>query len=117
MCTVAKVVALIVDERSMLSSGVLAIMEHHCRLGAYRGQKDEEEWGGIPIVILVGDDYQLLLIDFGAIHVFDSSSKKSFITVAGESIFLKFAENVMKLDDSKRQHGDQARLRDLLRKL
>ena len=60
----------------MLSSGVLAMTEHHCTLGAYRGQKDEKEWGGIPIVILVGDDYQLPSIDFGEIHIFDSSSKK-----------------------------------------
>jgi GTPase SAR1 family protein len=113
----AKVTALIVDERSMLSSAVLAMMEHHCKLGAYRGQKCDQEWGGIPIVILVGDDYQLPSIDCGAIHIFDSSLKKSFVTIAGESIFSEFAQNVMKLDDSKRQHGDQTRLRDLLKKL
>jgi hypothetical protein len=112
-----RVAALIVDERSMLSSAVLAMMEHHCKLGAYLGQKCDQEWGGIPIVILVGDDYQLPSIDIGAIHIFDSSTKKCFITVAGESIFLEFAENAMKLDDSKRHHGDQTRLRDLLKKL
>jgi ATP-dependent exoDNAse (exonuclease V) alpha subunit len=112
-----KVVALVIDERSMLSSAVLAMMEHHCKLGAYRGQKCDQTWGGIPIVILVGDDYQLPSIDYGAIHIFDSSVKKSFITIAGESIFSEFAENVMKLDDSKRQHGDQTRMRDLLKKL
>jgi GTPase SAR1 family protein len=112
-----KVVALIVDERSMLSSAVLAMMEHHCKLGAYRGQKCDQEWGGIPIVLLVGDDYQLPSIDCGAIHIFDSSLKKNFVTIAGEYIFSEFAQNVMKLDDSKRQHGDQTRLRDLLKKL
>jgi hypothetical protein len=93
------------------------MMEHHCKLGAYHGQKCDQEWGGTPIVILVGDDYQLPSVDFGAIHIFDSPTKKSFITVAGESIFSEFAENVMKLDDSKRQHGNQIRLRDLLKKL
>ncbi len=112
-----KVVALIIDERSMLSSAVLAMMEHHCKLGAYRGQKCDQEWGGIPVVILVGDDYQLPSIDFGAIHIFDSSKRKDFITVAGESIFSEFAQNVMKLEDSKRQHGDQTRMRNLLKKL
>ena len=40
-------------------------------------------------MILGGDFYQLPSIDFGAIHIFDSSSKKSFITVAGESIFFE----------------------------
>jgi hypothetical protein len=113
----ANVVALIVDERSMLSSAVLAMMEHHSKVGAYRGQKCDQEWGGIPIVILVGDDYQLPSIDSGAIHIFDSGLKKTFATIAGESIFAEFAQNVMKLDDSKRQHGDQTRLRDLLKKL
>jgi hypothetical protein len=84
------------------------MMEHHYKLGAYRGPKDDQEWRGIPIAIHVGDDYQLPSIDFGAIHIFYSTSKQSFITVAGESFFLEFAENVMKLDDSKIQHGDQA---------
>jgi hypothetical protein len=36
---------LIVDERSMLSSAVLAMMEHHCKLGAYRGQKCDKKNG------------------------------------------------------------------------
>jgi hypothetical protein len=80
-----------------LSSAVLAMMEHHCKLRAYHGRKCDQEWGGI----LVGDDYQLPSVDSGAIHIFDSSTKKSSITVAGESIFSEFAENVMKLDDSK----------------
>jgi hypothetical protein len=95
----AKVVALIVEERSMLSYGWNIIVN----LERIMDKKMiKSKWEGILIVILVGDDYQLPSIDFGVIHIFDSSSKKSFITVAGEPILLEFAENVMKLDDSKK---------------
>ncbi len=36
---------------------------------AHKGTNTNKEWGGIPIVILVGDDYQLPSIDPGAFYV------------------------------------------------
>ena len=95
------IVALIIDERSMISSGVLVMMEYRARLGAYKGQHSDQSWGGIPIVIMVGDDFQLPSVDPGAIHVYDHSTSKSDCTIAGEEIFLEFALNVMSLEGTK----------------
>jgi hypothetical protein len=61
-------VALIVDERSMVSSLLLGTMEAYCRQAAFKGTKCHLRWGGLPIVILVGDDHQLPPIQEGAFH-------------------------------------------------
>ena len=61
-------VALIIDERSMLSSFVLGTMENYCRQAAFKGTQSHLSWGGLPIVILVGDGYQLPAIDEGAFY-------------------------------------------------
>jgi hypothetical protein len=59
---------LIIDERSMLSSKFLAIAERNVRECVFKGQNSKEIWGGVPVVILFGDDYQLFpVIDEGAI--------------------------------------------------
>jgi GTPase SAR1 family protein len=111
------IVALIIDERSMVSSGNLAMMEYHSRFGAYRGQHQNQLWGGIPLIIMVGDDFQLPSIDKGMIHIFDNYSPKTICENAGEKLFAEFAVNVMELKDTKRQHGDQAYLKELLAKV
>src|SRR5687768_9660516 len=59
-------VALIVDERSMVSSLLLGTMEDYCRQAAFKGANNKLTWGGLLMVILVGDDYQLPPIDEGA---------------------------------------------------
>lgn len=51
-------IALIVDERSMISSLLLGTMEEYCRQAAFKGNNKKLDWGGLPIVILVGDDHQ-----------------------------------------------------------
>jgi hypothetical protein len=47
-----------------VSSGNLAMMEYHSRFGAYRGQHQNQLWGGIPLIIMVGD------IDFRICHLY-----------------------------------------------
>jgi hypothetical protein len=60
---------LIIDERSMLSSKVLGAAERNIRTAVYNGQNSQEIWGGVPVVILFGDDYQLWpVIEEGAIR-------------------------------------------------
>ena len=51
--------ALVVDERSMIDSKLIAAAEKNTRLCAFGGQNSREYWGGLPVVILFGDDYQL----------------------------------------------------------
>ncbi len=50
---------LIIDEQSMLSSKALAAAERKVRYSVYKGQNSGEIWGGLPVVLLFGDDYQL----------------------------------------------------------
>ena len=59
---------LVIDERSMISSGLLATAERNVRECAFGQQNQNELWGGIPVVLIFGDDYQLFpVIDEGAI--------------------------------------------------
>ena len=51
---------LIIDERSMISSKVLAAAERNTRECIYGGQNTTELWGGLPVVLFFGDDYQLM---------------------------------------------------------
>jgi hypothetical protein len=67
-----------IDEQSMLSSIILAITERNVRECVFKGQNSKEIWGGVPVVLLFGDDYQLfLVIDEGAIQGFSRMNKKS----------------------------------------
>ena len=67
-----RLLVLIIDERSMISSKVLAAAERNTRECIYRGQNSTEIWDGLPVVILFGDDYQLMPVDKnGAINGYD----------------------------------------------
>lgn len=64
-----RLLILIIDERSMISSKVLAAAERNTRLCIFNGQNSTELWGGLPVVLLFGDDYQLMPVSKdGAIH-------------------------------------------------
>eukprot|EP00985_Skeletonema_marinoi_P025182 scaffold18242_cov174-Skeletonema_marinoi.AAC.1 len=47
------------DERSMLNSQVVFGAEEHVRECVYNGHNARERWGGVPVVLFFGDDYQL----------------------------------------------------------
>ncbi len=60
---------LMIDKQIMLSSKILAVAERNVRECAFKGQNSKEIWGGVPVVLLFGDDYQLFpVIDEGAIQ-------------------------------------------------
>jgi hypothetical protein len=68
---------LIIDERSMLSSKTLAAAERNARHSVYKGQNSGEIWGGVPVVLLFGDDYQLFpVIEEDAIQVYSKKKLK-----------------------------------------
>lgn len=54
-----RLLVLIIDERSQINSMDLAAAEIHTRECIYRGTNNKEYWGGLPVVLLFGDDYQL----------------------------------------------------------
>jgi hypothetical protein len=66
-----------IDEQSMLSSIILAVTERNVRECVFKGQNSKEIWGGVPVVLLFGDNYQLFpVIDEGAIQGYSRMNDK-----------------------------------------
>ena len=112
-------VALIVDECSMISQPVLGAAEKHAAMTAHGGGHAQEDWGGIPIVILVGDDFQLPPTQSdGAFQVVNTLPSKSEQNIGAKANgcrqFLHFSTHVMKLTIIKRQHEAQREYKDIL---
>src|SRR5687767_5196115 len=57
-------VALIVDERSMISALLLGTMEAYCREAVFKGTKHHLRWRGLPIVILASTNQCRCLLLF-----------------------------------------------------
>ena len=112
--------AIIIDERSMVSARVLGMMEQYSRQAASNGKNSNLSWGGIPIILLIGDDYQLPSIDEGSFFCFGnrpnrrrSASQEHFIQ-HGLHQFLELGKHVMQLTSPKRVHDSQHRLKSIL---
>jgi hypothetical protein len=52
-------VAIMMDESSMLSQIILGLVEQAVARSAHGCGHSGEDWGGIPVMILFGDDYYL----------------------------------------------------------
>jgi hypothetical protein len=78
------------------------------------GGHENEDWGGIPIIVLFGDDYQLIPpSDEGAIDSFTSSGNSN-ITKNGAYHFIKLGECTGKLNVIVRQDKEQQEFRKIL---
>ena len=113
-------IALIVDERIMVSAFLLGTMEAYCRQAAFKGTKRHLSWGGLPMVILVGDDYQLPSIDEGAFYCFEKRTRQYRTNVEelfvqnGMNLFLEFGKDVMTLTQIKQVLKSQVHLQQVL---
>jgi hypothetical protein len=108
-------VALVLDERSLLSAHILTVMEAYTRSTMHGGHKENQDWGGIPIVILIGDDYQLPAVEKPASNAGLNRPCNGHLEECGYRLFLDFAQNVMELKETKRQHPSQQRLANILK--
>ena len=111
---------LIVDERSMLNSNLLAATERNIRHCVYGQQNQNEKWGGIPVVIVFGDDYQLFpVIETGAIEGYNNRIHNSALRTTykpgseqllhrqGDDLFIDdLTENVFTLTKNFRTQND-----------
>ena len=123
----ANVVCLIVDERSMVSSELFATLESYAASSFHQGLNHNDPWGNVPLLLLVGDDYQLPPILSGAFDALDScdgrrnrlrskkKTKQQAHVAKGEHLFLQLGEDVMVLSASKRTNATQERFRTILR--
>lgn len=117
-----RVLAFIIEERSMLTADVLGAAERNSSSATHGGNHDDEEWGGVPIVIKVGDDYQLpppTNREKGAFDTMDSKSSWSQQNLSGTAsfgseLFTTMSEHCMELTSIKRQNSSQSQFKDLL---
>lgn len=119
--------ALIIDERSMISSMVMGATERNTRHCVFGRQNVLEKWGGIPVVLIFGDDYQLPpVIHEGAIEGFakrseiqdpkqeKKSSDHQLLVDWGHDIFIDdLTQKVFHLTENYRSKDDPE-FRDLL---
>ena len=109
--------ALIIDERSMVSSNTLGCAEDSISKTIYGGgHMSTKSFGGLPIVILVGDDFQLPSIGEGALTALYNRNC-SRLTNLGRQTFLECSENVLKLSSSKRLSDDAKEEKELMSRL
>ena len=109
---------LIIDERSLLDSTLLGISEQMMSETIFDGALPHESWGKLPILILVGDDYQLPSIGEGAFDVFSSSGwGVSKMTLSGRGVLQECANCVMSLKTSKQIQKKRTKDKQLLQQL
>ncbi len=109
-----RTIAIIFDERSMISQQVFGTAERNVKETAHNGGHDTEDWGGIPIVILFGDDYQLPPIGLGAIDSFRNQGKNK-TSQNGAKQFINLGRKTMELTIQMRQNEEQNQLHQLLK--
>ena len=109
--------ALIIDERSLINSKDLGTTERQIAETIYEGgHMAEKSFGGLPIVILVGDDYQLPGTEEGGLDVLFKRGG-SLVTQQGRSALKECANTVMELHGSKRMCDSQQKQKELLGRL
>ena len=129
--TFRNVVMQVIDERSMISSEDMAMINEHTKKVVHQGTHPNDDFGGIPIVLLVGDDYQLPPIMPGVASAFSVASTKSkqkkgkdmAVTNSssfgkrqnGGELFKRVGKKYIKLQTSKRVLKDQAFLTTCLK--
>ena len=108
----SRMICLVIDERSLVEANKFGCVEYFMAQCAHRGINRDKSWGGIPVVILVWDDYQIPAIGYGAIYLLESIEQKGTkkenaaelqCRLTGFNEFKEFGKNVVYLSpDAKR---------------
>ena len=119
-----RTLVIIVDERSMLTAPVVGAAERNTAVTAHGGSHDDEDWGGVPVVIFVGDDYQLpppTNKEKGAFDLMDCkpsySQQKFGVAASGAYQLSNMAKFCMELSTVKRQNESQGFFKEVLERL
>ena len=107
---------LIIDERSLLTSKLLGTTAQIISETIFHGANSNDLFGGLPVLILVGDDYQLPGISEGAFHALQSI-KGSKMTQKGRQIFLECSGTVFQLKANRRVNDNKQHDKDILARL
>ena len=103
----------IIDERSLLTSKLLGTTAQVLSETIFDGAGIDDLIGGLPVLILAGDDYQLPGMSEGAFeanHRLDGSKN----TRTGRALFLQCSRTVFKLSTIRRVSDDKQDDKDLL---
>ena len=119
-------VAILIDERSMLSAEVLGAVERNVSMTCHGGNKYKLKWGGIPIVLLIGDDYQLPPVQvmgkgkgaFSAVG-YQTNKRSTGISLEMKGIeeFIRISKGAFILTDNKRITQGQQEFKELLNRV
>jgi hypothetical protein len=110
---------ILIDERSLVGQLLLGKAEINASQCAHGYGHSEEDWGGIPIVIIMGDDYQLPpVLTQGAFYCFTAHGH-SYVGSAynGQRQFLQFGKTVMEITQIMRQDETETEFRPLLQNI
>jgi hypothetical protein len=111
-------IAIVIDERSMVEAEKLGCVKHYMNECAHSGGTNLP-WGGIPVVILVGDDFQPPPIGYGAFYALgetivsvamNQKAGPSESRIEGYDKFKLFAANTVYLESMKQVNEDQEQL-------
>jgi hypothetical protein len=115
---------LIIDERSMLGLDLLASVERVCNEFAHGGSNDEVTFGGIPIILVFGDDYQLPpVMTKGAFDMYniDGSLNEEIDEddnlKNGKKVMVEVTKNVRSLTQIERIQSSEDTLREICNSL
>ena len=101
---------LLVDERSLIGVTTLGWMEFMFRYGVNGGDNCDLSWGGLPVVVFLGDDVQLPpVLDY---PVYKNKGKYP-AALHGELVWQEF-KTVVNLKTMVRQGEEEHQLRDVL---
>lgn len=99
--------AIIIDERSLLDSNTFGSAANIVARTIHGGYNASIPWGGLPILVLLGDDYQLPPVQPGALQR-NSAAPKNKMRTYGNILFTEMMNKTMELTLSKRiQAEDQ----------
>ena len=107
---------LIIDKQSLLTSWLLGATAQVISETIFHGCNLEQMWGGLPILIIAGDDYQLPGMNEGTfeVHLHFNGLK---MTQLGHCAFLICANTVFQLRMIERVSDNKQNDKDLLSRI
>ena len=112
---------LMFDKKQMIETKLFGRAKLVTNKVAHGGRGNNSDWGGIPIVVLFGDDYQLRPIRRSAFDIplpFPfKNTDLSTNELIGQHEFLNFAQNIMELTQVERHNENEKSFSSLLKKV
>ncbi|XP_061185108.1 uncharacterized protein LOC133193154 [Saccostrea echinata] len=105
-----KLVALFVDERSLVGCCTLGWMEYFCRYSMNMGSMSSSSWDGLSVVVFLGDDVQLPPVCDSPVYNCKSTKPAS---LHGALVWKEF-QTVVTLSNIIRQNKNQIKLKEAL---